>query len=73
MAAALAYGLDRADNSVIAVYDLAGGTFDISILEMQKGVFDVKSTNGDTHLGGEDFDVVLVEYILSEFKKAEGV
>jgi molecular chaperone DnaK len=72
-AAALAYGLDRADNSVIAVYDLGGGTFDISILEMQKGVFEVKSTNGDTHLGGEDFDVVLVEYILSEFKKAEGV
>ncbi len=72
-AAALAYGLDRADNSVIAVYDLGGGTFDISILEMQKGVFEVKSTNGDTHLGGEDFDVVLVEYILNEFKKAEGV
>lgn len=72
-AAALAYGLDRADNSVIAVYDLGGGTFDISILEMQKGVFEVKSTNGDTHLGGEDFDVVLVDYILAEFKKAEGM
>ena len=68
-AAALAYGMDRADNSVIAVYDLGGGTFDISILEMQKGVFEVKSTNGDTHLGGEDFDVVLVEHILNEFKK----
>ncbi|KAJ3513972.1 hypothetical protein NLJ89_g2639 [Agrocybe chaxingu] len=68
-AAALAYGLDRADNSVIAVYDLGGGTFDISILEMQKGVFEVKSTNGDTHLGGEDFDIVLVEHILNEFKK----
>ncbi|KAG6813292.1 hypothetical protein H0H92_012447 [Tricholoma furcatifolium] len=71
-AAALAYGLDRADSSVIAVYDLGGGTFDISILEMQKGVFEVKSTNGDTHLGGEDFDVVLVEYILEEFKKETG-
>jgi molecular chaperone DnaK len=55
------------------VYDLGGGTFDISILEMQKGVFEVKSTNGDTHLGGEDFDVVLVEFILNEFKKESGV
>ncbi|KAH7906067.1 heat shock protein 70 family, partial [Hygrophoropsis aurantiaca] len=55
-AAALAYGLDRADSSVITVYDLGGGTFDISILEMQKGVFEVKLANGDTHLGGEDFD-----------------
>lgn len=64
--------MDRADNSIIAVYDLGGGTFDISILEMQKGVFEVKSTNGDTHLGGEDFDVVLVDFILNEFKKAEG-
>ncbi|KAF9464963.1 heat shock protein 70 [Collybia nuda] len=72
-AAALAYGLDRLDSSVIAVYDLGGGTFDISILEMQKGVFEVKSTNGDTHLGGEDFDVVLVEYLLNEFKKETGV
>ena len=72
-AAALAYGLDRSDNSVIAVYDLGGGTFDISILEMQKGVFEVKSTNGDTHLGGEDFDVVLVEHILNEFKKENGI
>ena len=72
-AAALAYGLDRADSAIIAVYDLGGGTFDISILEMQKGVFEVKSTNGDTHLGGEDFDVMLVEYILAEFKKETGV
>jgi molecular chaperone DnaK len=72
-AAALAYGLDRADSSVIAVYDLGGGTFDISILEMQKGVFEVKSTNGDTHLGGEDFDIVLVNYILNEFKKESGM
>jgi molecular chaperone DnaK len=72
-AAALAYGLDRADSSVIAVYDLGGGTFDISILEMQKGVFEVKSTNGDTHLGGEDFDVVLVNHLLAEFKKETGL
>jgi molecular chaperone DnaK len=72
-AAALAYGLDRTDNSVIAVYDLGGGTFDISILEMQKGVFEVKSTNGDTHLGGEDFDIVLVDHILAEFKKQSGI
>jgi molecular chaperone DnaK len=71
-AAALAYGLDKVDNSVIAVYDLGGGTFDISILEMQKGVFEVKSTNGDTHLGGEDFDIALVEHILSDFKKESG-
>jgi molecular chaperone DnaK len=72
-AAALAYGLDRSDSSVIAVYDLGGGTFDISILEMQKGVFEVKSTNGDTHLGGEDFDIVLVDHILNEFKKESGI
>ncbi|KAF8119413.1 heat shock protein 70 family [Boletus edulis] len=72
-AAALAYGLDRADSSIIAVYDLGGGTFDISILEMQKGVFEVKSTNGDTHLGGEDFDVALVEYVLKEFQKESGI
>ncbi|EPQ55171.1 heat shock protein 70 [Gloeophyllum trabeum ATCC 11539] len=71
-AAALAYGLDKTDSSVIAVYDLGGGTFDISILEMQKGVFEVKSTNGDTHLGGEDFDSVLVNHILNEFKKETG-
>ncbi|KAB5593292.1 Heat shock protein [Ceratobasidium theobromae] len=72
-AAALAYGLDRTESSIIAVYDLGGGTFDISILEMQKGVFEVKSTNGDTHLGGEDFDVVLVNHLLSEFKKDSGI
>jgi len=71
-AAALAYGLDKAENAVIAVYDLGGGTFDISILEMQKGEFEVKSTNGDTHLGGEDFDIKLVDYILNEFKKETG-
>ncbi|KAK4684946.1 molecular chaperone DnaK, partial [Tremellales sp. Uapishka_1] len=72
-AAALAYGLDKNDSAVIAVYDLGGGTFDVSILEMQKGVFEVKSTNGDTHLGGEDFDITLVNYILDEFKKESGV
>ncbi|KAG2366202.1 heat shock protein [Suillus spraguei] len=72
-AAALAYGLDRSDSSVIAVYDLGGGTFDISILEMQKGVFEVKSTNGDTHLGGEDFDIILLNNILAEFKKESGI
>lgn len=72
-AAALAYGLDKSDSSVIAVFDLGGGTFDISILEMQKGVFEVKSTNGDTHLGGEDFDIVLVEHLVAEFKKDSGI
>ncbi|KAG5457131.1 MAG: heat shock protein 70 family, partial [Olpidium bornovanus] len=72
-AAALAYGLDKSDDKVIAVYDLGGGTFDISILEIQKGVFEVKSTNGDTHLGGEDFDVTLVNYVVAEFKKESGI
>ncbi|KAK0454539.1 heat shock protein 70 family [Armillaria borealis] len=72
-AAALAYGLDRGESSVIAVYDLGGGTFDISILEKQGGVFEVKSTNGDTHLGGEDFDILLVDHILKEFKKESGI
>lgn len=72
-AAALAYGLDKNDSAVIAVYDLGGGTFDVSILEMQKGVFEVKSTNGDTHLGGEDFDIALVNHILESFKKESGV
>ncbi|KAI6221929.1 hypothetical protein M3Y99_01525000 [Aphelenchoides fujianensis] len=72
-AAALAYGLDKAEDKLIAVYDLGGGTFDISILEIQKGVFEVKSTNGDTFLGGEDFDNVLVNYLVTEFKKDNGV
>lgn len=72
-AAALAYGLDRSNSSVIAVYDLGGGTFDISILEMHDGVFEVKSTNGDTHLGGEDFDIMLVDHILKEFKKETNI
>ena len=72
-AAALAYGLDRQDSGTIAVFDLGGGTFDVSILEMSKGVFEVKSTNGDTHLGGEDFDIVLVEHIVQDFKKESGI
>lgn len=72
-AAALAYGLDRSGDRVIAVYDLGGGTFDISILEIQKGVFEVKSTNGDTHLGGEDFDNVLVRHIVNDLKQTQGV
>lgn len=72
-AAALAYGLDKSDDKVIAVYDLGGGTFDISILEIQKGVFEVKSTNGDTFLGGEDFDQALLEHIVKQFKRETGV
>jgi molecular chaperone DnaK len=73
-AAALAYGLDKKKaNSTIAVYDLGGGTFDISVLEIGDGVFEVKSTNGDTFLGGEDFDMRLVEYLASEFKKENGI
>lgn len=72
-AAALAYGLDKNDNKTIAVYDLGGGTFDISILEVGDGVFEVKSTNGDTFLGGEDFDAKLVQYLAGEFQKAEGI
>nr|QTA73206.1 heat shock cognate protein 70 [Monochamus alternatus] len=72
-AAALAYGMDKTEDKIIAVYDLGGGTFDISILEIQKGVFEVKSTNGDTFLGGEDFDNVLVNFLVSEFKKEQGI
>jgi len=73
-AAALAYGLEKAgDGKIIAVYDLGGGTFDISILEISSGVFEVKATNGDTLLGGEDFDNLLAEYIVAEFKKEVGV
>ncbi|KAH7907199.1 Hsp70 protein-domain-containing protein [Hygrophoropsis aurantiaca] len=72
-AAALAYGLDRADSPVIAVYDLGGGTFDIPILEMKNGVFEVKSTNSDTHLGGEDFDIVILDSVLNESKKEPGL
>ena len=72
-AAALAYGLDKKDGKTIAVYDLGGGTFDISILEIGDGVFEVKSTNGDTFLGGEDFDMRLVNYLADEFKKEQGI
>ncbi len=72
-AAALAYGLDKKEGKTIAVYDLGGGTFDISILEIGDGVFEVKSTNGDTFLGGEDFDMRLVEYLAEEFKKEQGI
>uniref|UniRef100_H2T4V1 Heat shock protein 9 n=1 Tax=Takifugu rubripes TaxID=31033 RepID=H2T4V1_TAKRU len=72
-AAALAYGLDKTQDKIIAVYDLGGGTFDISVLEIQKGVFEVKSTNGDTFLGGEDFDQHLLTYIVKEFKRESGV
>lgn len=71
-AAALAYGLDKKGNSTIAVYDLGGGTFDISILEIGDGVFEVKATNGDTFLGGDDFDNAIIEWILAEFKKESG-
>ena len=72
-AAALAYGLDKKDGKTIAVYDLGGGTFDISVLEIGDGVFEVKSTNGDTFLGGEDFDMRLVSYLADEFKKENGI
>ncbi|ORZ16453.1 hsp7-like protein [Absidia repens] len=74
-AAALAYGMDRGEDGdkQVVVYDLGGGTFDVSILEIQSGVFEVKSTNGDTHLGGEDFDILLVRWIINEFKKDSGI
>ena len=72
-AAALAYGLNKKDNEKIAVFDLGGGTFDVSILELGDGVFEVKATNGDTHLGGEDFDNVIVNYLCDEFKKESGI
>ena len=72
-AASLAYGLDKKQNKKIAVYDLGGGTFDVSILELGDGVFEVKSTNGDTFLGGEDFDNAVVDYLVSEFKKDNGI
>ena len=72
-AASLAYGLDKKKDEKIAVYDLGGGTFDISILELGEGVFEVKATNGDTHLGGDDFDKRVIDWIVSEFKKQEGI
>lgn len=72
-AAALAYGLDKKDGGMVAVYDLGGGTFDVSVLEIGDGVFEVKSTNGDTFLGGEDFDHSIVEFLADEFKKEQGI
>ncbi len=72
-AAALAYGLDKQTAHTIAVYDLGGGTFDISVLELGDGVFEVKSTNGDTHLGGDDFDQVVIDWLVEEFQKTEGI
>ena len=72
-AAALAFGVDKSSDHVVAIYDLGGGTFDVSILEIQKGVFEVKSTNGDTHLGGEDFDNLLVNHLVAQFKKDSGI
>ncbi|CAN0575362.1 unnamed protein product, partial [Laminaria digitata] len=72
-AAALAYGLDKQENEVIAVYDFGGGTFDISVLEVGDGVVEVVATNGDTHLGGDDFDSVIIEYLTNEFRKDTGI
>ena len=72
-AAALAYGLDKKETKTIAVFDLGGGTFDVTVLEIDDGLFEVKSTNGDTFLGGEDFDMRIVNYLAEEFKKENGV
>ncbi len=72
-AASLAYGLDKKKNETIAVYDLGGGTFDISVLEIGEGVFEVKATNGDTHLGGDDFDQVIIQWLVSEFRRENGI
>src|SRR5262245_56358859 len=72
-AAALAYGLDKKTNETIAVYDFGGGTFDISVLEVGEGVVEVKSTNGDTHLGGDDLDDRIIEWLAAEFKRSEGI
>ena len=72
-AASLAYGLDKKKEEIVAVFDLGGGTFDISILELGDGVFEVKSTNGDTHLGGDDFDQIIIDWIAGEFKKSDGI
>ena len=72
-ASALAYGLDKKNDETILVFDLGGGTFDVSVLEVGEGVVEVKATNGDTHLGGDDWDAVLIEYIIDEFKKAQGI
>ena len=72
-AASLAYGLDKKTDEVIAVYDLGGGTFDISILELGDGTFQVRSTNGDTHLGGDDFDQRIIDWLCDEFKKEQAI
>ena len=72
-AAALAYGMDKKKNGTIAVFDFGGGTFDISILEIQDGVIEVKSTNGDTHLGGDDIDQKIMTFLVDEFKKDSGI
>ena len=72
-AAALAYGLDKKKDEIVAVYDLGGGTFDISVLQLGEGVFEVKATNGDTHLGGDDFDQRIIEWLVEEFKKDQGI
>merc|ERR1719276_717545 len=72
-AAALAYGMDKKEGQTIAVFDLGGGTFDVSILEISNGVFEVMATNGDTFLGGEDFDIALLQHLMAEFKKTEGI
>src|SRR5207244_7068290 len=72
-AASLAYGLDKKKNENIAVFDLGGGTFDISILDVGDGVFEVKATNGDTHLGGDDFDQSLIDYVAGEFQKQNSI
>ena len=72
-AASLAYGLDKKKNETILVFDLGGGTFDVSILDVGEGVFEVKATSGDTHLGGDDFDKRINEYLVSEYKKQEGI
>ena len=72
-AAALAYGLDKEENQTVMIFDLGGGTFDVSILELADGVFEVKATNGNNHLGGDDFDNKIINYLISEFKKANGI
>src|SRR5207245_2604987 len=71
--AALAYGMDKKKEQTIAVYDLGGGTFDVSILDIGEGVFEVKATNGDTHLGGDDFDQEVIDWIADEFKRESGI
>ena len=72
-AASLAYGIDKSDDHTVMVYDLGGGTFDVSILDVGDGVFEVKATNGDTHLGGDDFDQKIVDWMVAEFKKNEAL